>query len=157
MERLSLKSETGSILFYSTVFCSVLVFEIYEIDRWHSAARRETICTRTERCKCELDRVEIRGAPNWPNNYLSEGAASIRGEIAKAADGRLPSDLHVYLVPAEREKADDPLRYVVADVGSDGTFSFSNLPPGKYFTLARPTQADAPTANDKFRCLIQLT
>jgi len=39
----------------------------------------------------------------------------------------------------------------MADVGSDGTFSFSNLPPGKYFTLARPTQADAPTANDKFR------
>ncbi|HXQ73506.1 MAG TPA: carboxypeptidase-like regulatory domain-containing protein, partial [Pyrinomonadaceae bacterium] len=63
---------------------------------------------------------------------LAEGAASIRGRLKPADDATIPSGLGVYLVPAEREKAADVLRYFVIAVQPEGTFSFNSLPPGRY-------------------------
>jgi hypothetical protein len=72
---------------------------------------------------------------------VAEGAAALSGSIAAAepAAGVPPSfsQLHVHLVPQERERADDTLRYYEAPVMSDGTFSFKNLAPGRYLLLAR--------------------
>jgi len=76
---------------------------------------------------------------------LAEGAASIRGRLSGANGAQLPSGLGIYLVPAEREKSTDVLRYFVAASEADGTFAFNNLPPGHYFALSQTLDADATT------------
>jgi hypothetical protein len=77
---------------------------------------------------------------------VAEGAASFAGSVAapEPAAGAPPAppppfaQLRVHLVPQERERADDTLRYYEAPVASDGTFVFKNLAPGRYLVLARP-------------------
>ena len=71
---------------------------------------------------------------------LAEGAASIRGRMGEAASG-----VGVYLLPADREKTADVLRYFVTTVAADGTFAFNNLPPGRYLVLSRTLDADTST------------
>ncbi len=77
---------------------------------------------------------------------LSEGAASIRGKLEKSEAG-----VRVYVVPSERDKIDDPIRYFSSDINEDGTFLITSLPPGKYFTLVQRSQTDIPTTTDKLR------
>jgi hypothetical protein len=76
---------------------------------------------------------------------LAEGAASIRGRVTAANDAGLPSAFGVYLIPAEREKTADVLRYFVTSVGGDGTFAFNSLPPGRYLTLVQTLDAQTGT------------
>jgi hypothetical protein len=45
--------------------------------------------------------------------------------------------MRVHLVPAEQEAADEVLRYFETEVATDGAFSLINLPPGKYWLVAR--------------------
>jgi carboxypeptidase family protein len=72
---------------------------------------------------------------------IAEGAAGLSGKAIPAAEGsRLPARLRIYLVPAEVRAADEVLRYAETYAGSDGSFSFSNLAPGKYALLARAAQ-----------------
>jgi protocatechuate 3,4-dioxygenase beta subunit len=73
---------------------------------------------------------------------LAEGAASIRGRLALAEGTVVQPGTILYLVPAEPDKATDVLRFFAADVASDGTFTLSNLPPGKYLALTQ-TNVDA--------------
>jgi hypothetical protein len=63
---------------------------------------------------------------------LAQGAASIRGRLM--ADGA-PTAMSIVLMPAEPDKVDDVLRYFVSGVSADLTFSFNNLPPGKYLAV----------------------
>jgi Carboxypeptidase regulatory-like domain len=90
----------------------------------------------------------IDAAANWTtlksgehlsnlNITLAEGAASIRG-TTPATDATLPSPVVVYLIPNDRDKVEDVLRYFVTDV-ADGTFTFNSVPPGKYLALAQST------------------
>ncbi|HEX8847697.1 MAG TPA: carboxypeptidase-like regulatory domain-containing protein [Pyrinomonadaceae bacterium] len=70
---------------------------------------------------------------------IAQDAAALRGRIVPATEGAaLPANLRVYLVPAERERAEDVLRYGEAFVDSLGTFSLNNLAPGRYLLVARP-------------------
>lgn len=75
---------------------------------------------------------------------ISAGAAALRGRVAAGEGEQLPDNLRVYLVPAERERAEDVLRYSEADVQPDGAFTFKNLAPGHYLLVARiaPTEPD---------------
>jgi hypothetical protein len=76
---------------------------------------------------------------------IAEGAASVAGQVTPAREGAaLPARLKVHIVPAEREQADNPLRFKETTVRPDGSFSLSNIAPGKYLLLARP----APAEND---------
>ncbi|HST52626.1 MAG TPA: carboxypeptidase-like regulatory domain-containing protein [Pyrinomonadaceae bacterium] len=70
---------------------------------------------------------------------LAEGAASLGGHVVAAEGSTLPTpaSLRVYLLPAEREHADDTLRFYETTPGPDGSFSFKNLAPGRYFAFAR--------------------
>lgn len=77
---------------------------------------------------------------------LAEGAASIRGRLALAEGAVVQPATMVYLVPAETDKATDVLRFFATDVASDGTFAFSNLPPGKYLALTQ-TNVDGQIAS----------
>jgi hypothetical protein len=69
---------------------------------------------------------------------LAEGAASLSGKI-ELAEGEAPAEkLFVYLVPAEKEKADEVLRFYAAPVDSEGKITLKNLAPGRYWLLGRP-------------------
>ncbi|HEX8560975.1 MAG TPA: hypothetical protein VF668_22980, partial [Pyrinomonadaceae bacterium] len=78
---------------------------------------------------------------------LAEGSAALAGRVAAAegAPPQTPAPTRVYLVPQERERAEDPLRYHETAPAADGAFSFKNLAPGRYLLLAR-AEADAPEA-----------
>lgn len=80
---------------------------------------------------------------------LAEGAATLSGHIVIAEGATAPpfSQLRVHLVPAERESADDQLRYFDATPDGSSAFSFKSIPPGRYMLVARPApepNADAP-------------
>ena len=76
---------------------------------------------------------------------LAEGAASIRGRLKPADNTDIPSGFGVYLVPSEREKSADVLRYFMASVEADGTFALNNLPPGRYLAVVQPLDAQTNT------------
>jgi hypothetical protein len=67
---------------------------------------------------------------------LGEGAGSLRG-ILKPSGDAIPPNLYVHLVPAEKENADDVLRFFADAVPGDGSFALSNIPPGRYWVVAR--------------------
>lgn len=73
---------------------------------------------------------------------LTEGAASLRGALKPSANGALPQ-LYVYLVPAEKENAEDVLRFFSSAVAQDGSFSVTNLPPGHYWVLTRSGESQS--------------
>jgi len=69
---------------------------------------------------------------------ITEGAAGLRGRVVTTNENKAPSaPLRVHLVPVEPEAAEDVLRYFESEVRNDGSFSFSNLTPGKYWLLTR--------------------
>ena len=69
---------------------------------------------------------------------VGQDAASLRGRVTVTPEGAaFPADLHVHLVPAEREQANDVLRYSETMIMSDGSFAFSNIAPGRYFIVSR--------------------
>jgi Carboxypeptidase regulatory-like domain len=79
---------------------------------------------------------------------IAEGAASLRGSLDVPKPTKLPADLDLYLVPADKEKTEDVLRYFVADLRADETFSADNLPPGRYWLLAqRRSESERPTTS----------
>jgi Carboxypeptidase regulatory-like domain len=74
------------------------------------------------------------------NVRLSEGAAAFSGRVVAAEGAPAPpyASLRVHLLPAEREHAEDALRFFETTANADGSFSFKSLPPGRYLLLARP-------------------
>jgi hypothetical protein len=72
---------------------------------------------------------------------LTEGAASISGQV-ELPEERRSGRIVFYLVPAEKDKADEVLRYFEAPVADDGSFTLDHVPPGHYWTLAKfvPTE-----------------
>jgi len=82
---------------------------------------------------------------------LAEGAASFHGQI-KMPDGQmLLPRMFIYLVPAESEKAEDILRFFASQVAPDGTFALNNLPPGRYWVLAKPALVTESNILSKLR------
>ncbi|MBO0724723.1 MAG: carboxypeptidase regulatory-like domain-containing protein [Blastocatellia bacterium] len=68
---------------------------------------------------------------------IAEGAAAVKGRVVAEEDGKLPGKVRAYLIPAEKEAADDTLRYAQANASGDGDFNFKNLAPGRYYLLAK--------------------
>lgn len=69
---------------------------------------------------------------------VGQDAASLRGRVNVTPEGTaFPADLHVHLVPADREQANDVLRYSETTIMRDGSFAFSNIAPGRYFIISR--------------------
>ena len=73
------------------------------------------------------------------------GAASVGGRVSfPECEGCPNARARVYLVPQERERADDVLRYSEATVegkGREGEFSFDSIAPGRYMLVALPEPA----------------
>jgi hypothetical protein len=59
----------------------------------------------------------------------------------------LPPRLRVHLVPAARERADDPLAFHESAVNPDGSFALNNVAPGRYLIITRTTAA-SPDASE---------
>ena len=77
---------------------------------------------------------------------VAEGGASLRGRLSLAEGQSAPPNLRIYLVPAERENADNPLRFFEAGVAADATFAIGNIAPGKYWLWAQVVESiDANT------------
>ena len=75
---------------------------------------------------------------NGVSIIVGQDAASLRGRVTVTPEGAaFPADLHVHLAPADREQANDVLRYSETTIMSDGSFAFSNIAPGRYFILSR--------------------
>ncbi|HEX8708436.1 MAG TPA: carboxypeptidase-like regulatory domain-containing protein [Pyrinomonadaceae bacterium] len=72
---------------------------------------------------------------------VAQDGASLRGRVLAEAAAPLPR-LRVYLLPTEKERAADTLRYAEAPLKGDGTFAFNHLAPGRYWLIARPAPAD---------------
>jgi hypothetical protein len=74
---------------------------------------------------------------------VAEGAASVGGRVVHAEEGAtVPAQTRLYLVPAEREHADNTLRFYETAPSSDGAFLFRNLAPGRYWLVARAVRLD---------------
>jgi hypothetical protein len=86
---------------------------------------------------------------------VAEGAASLSGQVAAATEAeRLPDRLRVHLVPAEKESADNLLRFYEALAQGDGSFFIKNVAPGRYRIIARPatdenSRETRPAARDQ--------
>jgi hypothetical protein len=78
---------------------------------------------------------------------LAEGAASISGQVELPEDRRGGS-IVVYAVPVEK---DDVLRYFAAPVADDGSFALDHVPPGRYWTVAKPVAAESEMDTSKLR------
>jgi carboxypeptidase family protein len=69
---------------------------------------------------------------------LAQGAGSLRGQLVLADGAQRPPRLFAYLVPAEREKADEILHFFAAPVSAEGTIALNNVAPGRYWIVAQP-------------------
>lgn len=67
---------------------------------------------------------------------ITEGASRLVGRISTVEGRSLPPRLAVYLVPVEREAADNVFRFYEARLSADRTFTLDNINPGKYFIVA---------------------
>ena len=77
---------------------------------------------------------------------ITEGGAGFRGRVVTAEGQNLPPALKIYLVPVEREHAENVLRFFEAGMATDGTFAIGNIAPGRYWIIAQPGEAiDANT------------
>lgn len=82
---------------------------------------------------------------------LAEGGASLAGKVESPNDQPLPAGLSVYLVPAEKESGDDPLRYFAARVESDGSFALDQVAAGRYWSMTRVTADNTLTLDKSLR------
>ncbi|MDX6383812.1 MAG: hypothetical protein QOK48_1385 [Blastocatellia bacterium] len=76
---------------------------------------------------------------------FAEGAAFFRGRISAAEGQRVPAGLRVYLVPVERESAENVLRFFEATADSTAGFAIEHIAPGRYWLIARPADEGDPT------------
>jgi hypothetical protein len=67
---------------------------------------------------------------------LAQGAASLRGRLVLGEGEQAPARLWVYLVPAERERAEEVLRFSAAQVSPEGRIAFNNVAPGRYWIMS---------------------
>jgi hypothetical protein len=79
---------------------------------------------------------------------VAEGGVSLRGQIVPEKTGApLPLRMRAYLVPTETTAADEVIRYAETFARSDGSFTLTNITPGKYWFLARAVPDDEPADN----------
>lgn len=83
---------------------------------------------------------------------ISEGAAGLKGNLVAGEGKKISGGYTVHLIPAEKESADDILRYAQINASSEGAFRFKNIAPGRYYLLAKPlkdSQAIRPESWDQ--------
>jgi hypothetical protein len=69
---------------------------------------------------------------------MTEGAAKLSGRIVPGEGQSIGASHRVYLVPAERNSADNFLRFYEARPDGDRRFTVDNVAPGSYWIITRP-------------------
>ena len=82
---------------------------------------------------------------------LAQGAASLQGQLVLHEGEQVPAKLVAYLVPAEREKAEDVLRYFAGPVSPDGKIALNNIAPGRYWITTQTVTDDTVSPLAKLR------
>ena len=75
---------------------------------------------------------------------VAQGGASLQGQLALGEGETSPEKLFVYLVPSEREAADELLRFYGGEVSKEGKIALNNLAPGRYWILTHQASDSAP-------------
>jgi hypothetical protein len=90
------------------------------------------------------DAFRVRAGENVSGVVVTAayGAATLRGRVGESDGGpqSQPTQSNasrVYLVPQERERAEDPARYAEAAANAGGAFEFEGVAPGRYWLVAR--------------------
>lgn len=73
---------------------------------------------------------------------ISEGAARIRGKVTTGGGQVRPDRVIVYLMPAEKDAANNLLRYFETRPELDGGFDVRNVPPGDYSIVSIRADSD---------------
>jgi hypothetical protein len=73
---------------------------------------------------------------------ISHGAARFSGRVTAAAGSNLPDRLRAYLVPVDKESADNTLRYYDSLVRRDGSFEVKHIAPGRYYITVHALTQD---------------
>jgi protocatechuate 3,4-dioxygenase beta subunit len=68
---------------------------------------------------------------------IAQGAASLQGQVLAGEGESLPAKLWVYLVPAERERAEEPWRFYGSRASTEGKLTFGHIAPGRYLVAMR--------------------
>jgi protocatechuate 3,4-dioxygenase beta subunit len=82
---------------------------------------------------------------------ISEGGAGLRGRISVAEGQPAPPNLGVDLVPAEKESAENVLRFFETRADSDGSFAIGNIAPGRYWIIQRTVDENEPATAKSLR------
>jgi hypothetical protein len=75
---------------------------------------------------------------------LAQGAASLRGQVAQREGEAASKNLFVYLVPQEKDRAEDVLRFYAAPVSDEGKVALNHLAPGRYWVLVQEANDSTP-------------
>jgi len=68
---------------------------------------------------------------------LVEGGATFSGKVQTRESQPLPPRLNVYIVPSDKDKSDDVMRYFSNRADADGSFAFEQIPPGHYWAIVK--------------------
>ena len=82
---------------------------------------------------------------------LAQGAATLRGQLTVGEGAVLPAKLWIYLVPVERERADEVLRFFGSAVSPKRNFTLGNVAPGRYWVVTRAETEDGAAPLTKLR------
>jgi hypothetical protein len=110
-----------------------------------SAARAKTVASQPLDLSSNKLTINQGESISGVTATITEGAAKIQGRVVSSAEGSgIPRLLRIHLVPAEKENADNVLRYAQAKVKYDGSFTISNIAPGKYWVVTQPIPVEEP-------------
>ncbi len=79
---------------------------------------------------------------------IASGAAGLKGRVKAPEGQKLPANLRIHLIPAEKTSSpgiEDVLRYFEVVASDDGAFAFNHIAPGKYLIMARAYPDKSPT------------
>jgi protocatechuate 3,4-dioxygenase beta subunit len=82
---------------------------------------------------------------------IAAGAGSLAGQVDLGDAQKIPARLFVYLAPAERQHGSDVLRYFVSALATDGSFTFGNLPPGRYWLMPQSASEEDSSIMSRLR------
>ncbi|MCI0485905.1 MAG: carboxypeptidase-like regulatory domain-containing protein [Blastocatellia bacterium] len=123
-------------------------------ERWYaSAISQPAPGPKARAIDLARDSLKLKSGDEIKNILItvSEGAASLKGRVVPSEEGKtLPPRMRVYLVPEEKESAEDVLRYREVEIDGSGAFELNHLAPGRYLVLARPV-ADEELSQDNPR------
>ncbi|HKP45687.1 MAG TPA: carboxypeptidase-like regulatory domain-containing protein [Pyrinomonadaceae bacterium] len=142
----SVPDATGSFTMRNLAAGTYRIEAVAPASGWYvrtiSLGPAQTVAAKTASLALARDGLTLKSAERLSGLTITiaEGAAGIRGRVTVPEGEQLPVNLHVYIVPAEKNDANDILRFFEVQPESDGTFAVGHISPGKYWISAQQNQ-----------------